>query len=186
MRARRPISSGKRVELHRPRPADAPEFCAGVRASDDLHHPWLSAPRDRETFLAYLDRVQRPTCSGYVVRLVGAGDLVGFVNVNDIVVGAQRSASIGYGAFVPHDGAGLLTEAVGLALDEAFGPLGLHRIEANVQPGNDRSLALVRRLGFRLEGYSPRLLHVDGDWRDHLRWAIVADEWLARPAPNGA
>jgi [ribosomal protein S5]-alanine N-acetyltransferase len=44
----------------------------------------------------------------------------------------------------------------------------------------------VRRLGFRLEGYSPRFLHIDGDWRDHLRWAIVADEWLARPAPHGA
>ena len=141
---------------------------------------------DREKFLAYLDRVQRPTCSGYIVRRADTGDLAGFVNVNDIVTGALRSASVGYGAFVPHDGAGLLTEAVGLALDEGFGSLGLHRIEANVQPGNDRSLALVRRLGFQLEGYSRRFLHIEGDWRDHLRWAIVADDWLARPDPLGA
>ena len=64
-------------------------------------------------------------------------------------------------------------------LDDAFGRIGLHRIEANVQPGNGPSRALVERLGFRLEGFSPQYLTVNGAWRDHDRWAILSDEWRA-------
>jgi ribosomal-protein-alanine N-acetyltransferase len=167
------------VELHEPRSADATEFCRAAAASVALHHPWLSVPTDRDGYVAFLDRVRRPTCQGHLLRAADTGALVGFVNVNDIVVGAFRSASIGYGAFVPHHRQGYLTDGVSLVLDHAFGALGLHRIEANVQPGNEPSAALVRRLGFRLEGYSPRFLYINGDWRDHHRWAILAEEWLA-------
>ena len=62
-----------------------------------------------------------------------------------------------------------------LVLRFAFGPLGLHRLEANIQPGNESSVALVRGAGFRLEGYSRRYLKIAGRWRDHERWAILAD-----------
>jgi [ribosomal protein S5]-alanine N-acetyltransferase len=72
-----------------------------------------------------------------------------------------------------------MTEGLDLLLREAFGPIGLHRVEANVQPGNDRSIALVERLGFRFEGYSPRYLKIGGRWRDHLRYAILAEDFLA-------
>ena len=97
------------------------------------------------------------------------------MNVSEIVRGVFRSAYLGYYAFTPHARQGLMTEAVALVVGTAFRRLGLHRLEANVQPGNLASLRLVRRLGFRREGYSPRYLKIRGRWRDHERWAIVSD-----------
>jgi ribosomal-protein-alanine N-acetyltransferase len=70
-----------------------------------------------------------------------------------------------------------MTEGLALVLRHAFGTLGLHRIEANVQPENERSIALVQRLGFRGEGYSPRYLKIGGRWRDHVRYPMLADEF---------
>ena len=70
-----------------------------------------------------------------------------------------------------------MTEGMGLVLDYAFSELGLHRLEANIQPGNTASIALVRRCGFVREGFSEKYLKIGGEWRDHERWAIRADLW---------
>jgi ribosomal-protein-alanine N-acetyltransferase len=71
-----------------------------------------------------------------------------------------------------------MTEAVRLTVAYAFRELALHRVEANIQPDNHSSVALVRRVGFRKEGFSPRYLQVGGTWRDHERWALLADEFV--------
>jgi ribosomal-protein-alanine N-acetyltransferase len=102
--------------------------------------------------------------------------IAGVLNINNIVHGSFRSAALGYYAFAPFDGRGYMAEGLGLVLRRAFGELGLHRLEANIQPGNERSIALVRTAGFRLEGYSPRMLKIGGRWRDHERWAILAED----------
>ena len=73
-----------------------------------------------------------------------------------------------------------MSAGVAAVVSTAFADLGLHRLEANIQPANARSIALVRRLGFRREGLSPHYLMVDGQWRDHERWAVLADEWPPR------
>jgi ribosomal-protein-alanine N-acetyltransferase len=73
-----------------------------------------------------------------------------------------------------------MTEAIALMLRYAFADLRLHRIEANIQPGNVASIALVKRAGFVKEGFSRRYLKIGGRWRDHERWAILAEDWRAR------
>jgi [ribosomal protein S5]-alanine N-acetyltransferase len=75
-----------------------------------------------------------------------------------------------------------MTEGFALALDFAFRRLKLHRVEANVQPANRRSLALVERVGFEREGYSRRYVKIAGRWRDHVRLAMLAEDWTARRA----
>jgi ribosomal-protein-alanine N-acetyltransferase len=111
------------------------------------------------------------------------GATVGVIILNEVVRGAFQSAYLGYYGFAPHAGQGYMTEGLGLVLGHAFRTLGLHRLEANIQPGNRASRALVRRLGFRREGFSPRYLRIGGRWRDHERWAILREAWKAqRPA----
>lgn len=98
------------------------------------------------------------------------------------MLGLFRSAYLGYHIGAPHARQGYMAEALGLALTHGFGPLRLHRLEANVRPENGASIALVRRLGFTCEGYSRRYLKIGGRWRDHERWAMLREDWRARRA----
>ena len=105
---------------------------------------------------------------------------MGWLNVSDIVRGALQGANVSYGGVAAHRGKGYMSEALELVLHEAFETLDLHRLEANIQPGNAGSLALVRRAGFLLEGFSPGYLRIDGEWRDHERWALRKEAWASR------
>ncbi|GAA0478893.1 GNAT family protein [Streptomyces stramineus] len=175
------LARGPRVAIRAVTREDGAEFTRLVRASAELHHPWLSMATTDAGFATYLDRLESGPHLGLLVCLPEAGDgIAGFVNLNNIVRGGFQSAALGYGAFASTAGRGYLREGLGLVLDYAFGPLGLHRLEANIQPGNAPSIALVKRHGFRLEGFSPDFLFIDGAWRDHERWAVTA-EMRARP-----
>ncbi|EGX57637.1 acetyltransferase [Streptomyces zinciresistens K42] len=163
--------------LRRFRPEDGAEFTARVRESRELHRPWLFPPDDAAAYAAYAGRlIDDPSKEGYLVCAKDdGGALAGFININNIVGGAFRSGALGYGAFAHAAGRGLLREGLDLVVGHAFGRLRLHRLEINVQPANAASIALARACGFRLEGFSPDLLLVDGAWRDHQRWAITAE-----------
>jgi len=156
------------------------EFLRRVKASQKLHRPWLTAPHTSELFRNLLSRAKKPTQASFFVCLLETDELVGVINLNEIVRGLFQSAYLGYYAFEPFAGEGYMTEGVSLVLDQAFGPLGLNRLEANIQPRNKRSARLISRLGFRLEGFSPRYLKIGGRWCDHERWAVLADEWNGR------
>ncbi|MFB7786430.1 GNAT family N-acetyltransferase [Streptomyces vinaceus] len=174
------LREGEHVGLRPFRLADGPEFTARVHESQHLHHPWLNPPATIEEYEAYAaPLIEAAGRVGFLVCERGTGAIAGFVNVNNIVYGAFDCGALGYGAFAHSAGRGLFREALRLVVAHAFTPgdgggLGLHRLEANIQPDNAASLALVRGAGFRKEGFSPDFLFVDGAWRDHERWAITA------------
>lgn len=168
-------------------PDDQDEFLALAAASVDLHHPWVSLPATAEEFRDYLARFERSGGESLLICLRATGGIAGMVNINSIIRGRYQNASLSYAAFAPTAGQGYLTEGLELVLRYAFEQLRLHRLDAQIQPGNQASLKLVRRLGFRREGYSPDLLFIDGAWRDHERWAITSgmtDFAAADPHPT--
>ena len=111
--------------------------------------------------------------------------ILGFFNLSQIVRRSLQSAFLGYAVGAPFAGQGYMREGIELVLQRAFVDLRLHRIEANIQPGNQASSALARGAGFQREGFSPRYLKIDGQWRDHERWAILVEDWKASAAANG-
>lgn len=173
----RPLGVGDRVLIRSPRPSDEAAFLAAVTASRGLHASWTSAPATSEDYAAYLRRGRRRNCIQCLIVHRDPAALVGVVNINEIVRGSFQSAYLGYYAFNPFARRGLMREGLGLVLDHAFDAMRLHRLEANIQPANESSRRLIERLGFRLEGVSPRYLKIAGRWRDHERWAILAEDW---------
>jgi ribosomal-protein-alanine N-acetyltransferase len=165
--------------LDRPTSKRRAEFLAAVTRSKKLHAGWVMPPRTAEAFDAYLRRTRRKNRLDYWV-LAESGELAGVIHLGEIVRGIFRSGYLGYYAFVPHAGRGTMGRALTAVLEEVFTVHRLHRVEANIQPGNEASRNLARRLGFRLEGFSPRYLKIAGRWRDHERWAITVEDWRAR------
>lgn len=170
------LETGRHVFIRTPVRGDAPALAELGRASLRLHRPWVYPPTTARAVARWL-RTTGPNRRRLLVCRRGDGAIAGVVNVSEIVRAAFQSAYLGYYAFAPHAGQGYMTEGLALVLRHAFRGLGLHRLEANIQPGNHPSRALVRGLGFRKEGFSPRYLKIGGRWRDHERWAIVREGW---------
>ena len=166
-----------RISLKLIRSTDAVELIAAHEASRELHLPWVHPFTDMLGFQAYFDSLQDGQKVGLLAREHSSDEPVGVFNLSQIARGNFQSAYLGFYGLHGKVGRGLMTEALLATLRHAFGELGLHRLEANVQPGNTRSIALVARVGFRKEGFSPKYLSIDGAWRDHERWAILADEF---------
>lgn len=155
---------------------DAAELVQANQGSRAHHAPWVYPFTDQDGF----DRLFASLVEGKDIALVArekqSRGIVGVTHLSQISRGVMQSCYLGFYGNMAVAGRGLMTEAVRLAVHHAFDGLALHRVEANVQPGNIRSLALLRRVGFRREGFSPRYLRIDGTWRDHERWAVLADD----------
>jgi [ribosomal protein S5]-alanine N-acetyltransferase len=175
---------GNRVHLRPPRRTDQRSFIAYAKQSRALHRGWVQAPETPTAFAAYVARYHptdaAPRNVGFLVIRNEDDAIVGVINFSEIIRGAFHNGYVGYYAFAPFAGDGYMAEGFALALDFAFRKMKLHRIEANVQPANIRSLALVERLGFMREGYSRRYVKIAGRWRDHVRFAMLAEDWKRR------
>ena len=178
---------GERVFLRSPHADDADEFRALVDASRDFlreWEPWFPPDHDADGDLRLRRTLQadaRPDNQKHFVCRKSDGVLLGTMNINNMVRGVFRSASLGYWIGAAHARQGYMTEALRLILRHAFRAERLHRLEANIRPENVSSIALVKRAGFRLEGLSKRYLKIAGRWRDHERWALLAEEWRVSP-----
>ena len=171
------MKTKSRVFIRPPNIGDCDAFLAAVRRSRTLHRPWVAPPDTRKKFAAYAKRSASDEHRGFLILRRDSGEIVGVINVGNIVRGLLQGAYVGYYAFAPHDGEGLMREGMQLVLKHAFQKLKLHRLEANIQPKNRASIRLARNCGFVREGFSRRYLKVNGRWQDHERWAILAEDF---------
>jgi ribosomal-protein-alanine N-acetyltransferase len=183
-----PVLAGERLCLELPLPREAQaaaDYCRRNRERLAPHEPrrdpsWTEA-RIWQHNLARARREARADRSlGLMLRLPERpGEILGRVTLSAIQRGPFQAANLGYSLDASIEGRGLMSEALVLVLDYAFGPLALHRIQAACRPDNGRSLALLARLGFRREGFAPDYLCLDGRWCDHLLLALHAPEWAS-------
>ncbi len=164
------------VHIHPLKVSDLVELHTAAINSRHLHLPWFSAPQTIESWRDFIWRRLGPQDIGFVVRRASDDALVGFIDVTNIVRGAFQSGYLSYFVVSGFEGQGFMSAGLALLVRHAFTELGLHRLEANIRPENTKSIALVRRTGFNREGYSPRYLKLGDAWRDHERWAILAEE----------
>ena len=173
------------MQLHPLRRRDAAEWSRIRRANESWLSPWEPSHglpwEARHTPAAYRTmrravtrRARQGTSLPFAVRVDGR--LAGQVTLDNIVRGAVRSGYLGYWIDREVAGRGVASLAVALVCDHAFGPVGLHRVEADIRPENLPSRRLVERLGFQQEGLLRRYLDIDGDWRDHLAYALLAED----------
>ncbi len=174
----KPATPKSPAVIRPPTADDGPEFLSAVRRSRALHGSWIT-PRAKtpKEFVNYLKRAADDRHHRFLVIHRDSGGIAGVISINDVIRGNSQSAAIGYYAFAPYAGRGLMGAGLRLVLKHAFQKLKLHRLEANIQPDNRASIALVKKCGFVREGFSRRLIKVRGRWKDHERWAMLAENF---------
>jgi ribosomal-protein-alanine N-acetyltransferase len=168
---------GNKVYLRYPRIEDFEEYLKMSKESKKFHRGLIKMSRNRDEFEAFLARSEKPENECFLIIRKRDDAIAGMINLSQIFYGPFCNAYLGYGLGVKFTGEGLMTEAVELVLRFAFKDLKLHRVEANVQPENVPSIAVLQRCGFTREGFSRKYLKVGGKWRDHERFAIIKEDW---------
>lgn len=165
------------VYLRQPSIDDEKEFLGKVRKSREFHRGLMRLARNHKEFEAFVARTRSSSTEGSLICRNCDDVIVGVISLSQIFYGPLKSAYLGYSLFKGFTGCGYATEAVRLIVRFSFKDLKLHRVEANIQPDNLASIALVKRLGFSREGFSPKYLKIGGRWRDHERWALIKENW---------
>lgn len=167
-----------RVFVRKPTEEDCQELLSLHQRSQEFHFPWAFPPSTEEECKDYISRCQNEDFQGLLICHLAHKKIVGVANLSQIFYKAFQSAYLGYYVDVNFANQGLMSEGISMVIDYAFNTLGLHRVEANIQPKNRASINLVNRLGFTKEGFSRRYLKINGAWRDHERWALTVEDWV--------
>ena len=168
---------GKNVFLRYVTTDDFEEMRVLFEESRKFYKGLIDTPDTIEKFRAYVERNESDTNKCFVICRATDEKIVGLINLSQIFRKAFQNAYLGYSLGVRYTGKGYMTEAVNLMLRFAFKDLKLHRVEANVQPENLPSIAVLKRCGFTNEGFSRKYLKIAGKWRDHERFAIIREDW---------
>ena len=170
----------ERLYLRHPEIKDAKPFIELMRASKNLHHPWVEPPCEQDHFEFYCKVAQSEQTDGYVICSKETDAVMGVININQIVYGVLCNASLGYYIGESYAHSGYMHEALLGILHFAFAEKKLHRLEANIQAGNHYSKRLIRKLRFRNEGFSPKYIYINGKWCDHERYAMTVEDYVQK------
>jgi ribosomal-protein-alanine N-acetyltransferase len=182
----------ERLILRPPRTSDVPRMRMALRKNALHLKPWSAAPAPGED-PASLTSVSRAVLrhrrewklgQTYILLVFLREDenvVIGRVTLGGVLRGVFQNAYLGYWIDAEHQARGLMTEAVVATTSFAFGAAGLHRVQAAVMPRNGPSQRVLEKAGYRREGLAHRYLCIDGNWADHVLFAITAEEWSLEP-----
>lgn len=173
------LPQGVKTFLSAPNITDMSEFLDATKNSTELHHPWVQPPSDELQYKKYLKRINCTSHIGFLIKHIESKEIIGVININEIVMGVFQSGYLGFYAFQKYSGQGFMSEGLSLALSYYFEQLKLHRLEANIQPENQKSIQRMKAKNFRHEGASPKYLKINGKWRDHERFAMTREDYSA-------
>jgi GrpB-like predicted nucleotidyltransferase (UPF0157 family)/RimJ/RimL family protein N-acetyltransferase len=165
------------IFIREPEIEDKETFISAMQRSHSLHHPWVKAPTTAKEFDEYLQRFKQPNQRSFLV-CDEAENIVGVFNVSEIVRGLFQNAYLGFYAVADFSDKGYMSAGLKLVLAKIFNELKLHRIEANIQSDNVKSIQLIKKNSFRYEGFSPRYLKIDNEWCGHEHWAMTYEDFI--------
>jgi ribosomal-protein-alanine N-acetyltransferase len=176
------LATGDKINLQLPAQGHKKTFIHFIKRNRNFHEPWIYISSDPQYFDQYLRRMKSGNMLGFFVftnekDVDGNQKFVGVINLNNIRLNPFGSASLGYYADQEKCQKGYMKEAIRLVLHHAFSKIELNRVEVNIQPENTSSLALVKSAGFQKEGFSRKYLQIGNEYRDHERWAYLADNF---------
>jgi ribosomal-protein-alanine N-acetyltransferase len=179
-----PVLHGKGLFLRYPEMRDYRQWTLLRGESRDFLAPWepawasdeLSRSAFRRRLRRYSREIRSDLAYPFLLFRSSDGALLGGCTISNVRRGVTQSAAIGYWIGKPFARQGCMFAALRIVLPFAFGPLGLHRVEAACIPENEASRKLLQKAGFREEGRALRYLQINGQWRDHLLFGLLEDE----------
>ena len=188
--SRVPRLLGERVHLRPPNSGDWRAWAELREESREFLKPWeptwpidaLSRAAFRRRLRQYASEWRDGTGYSFFIFLTREERLLGGISLANVRQGVSQSGSLGYWMGKAHANQGYMSEALPKVLEYAFETLRLHRIEAACLPENGPSRSLLAKSGFVEEGVARKYLRIDAEWRDHLVFSILSDDWRAAGA----